>query len=138
MAKKLLSLQPNSPVITPSGRHGTGFGKPNFPSTLNATTTLTDLITEDSWFLFHILQIDSDFLHEGSHTWQDIHSYQQGHQKVNAINVINDCAERGVKLTTDFLSSAQGENHFQNVLQVVEKNQKELPNIRKGCKTTMT
>ena len=110
MAKKLLSLQPNSPVITPSGRHGTGFGKPNFPRTLNATTTLTDLITEDSWFLFHASQIDSGFLHKGSHTWQDIGSYQQGQEKVNAINVINDCAERGVKLTTDFLSSARSEN----------------------------
>jgi len=45
LAKKLLSVQPNFPVITPSGRHGTGFGKPIFSSILDAATTLTDLIT---------------------------------------------------------------------------------------------
>jgi len=86
--------------------------------------TLTDLITVNSWFLFYALQIDYGFLHKSSHTWQYIGLYQQAQEKVNAINIINDCAERGVKLTTDYLSCAQSESQFQNVLQVVEQNEK--------------
>jgi hypothetical protein len=50
---------------------------------------------------------------------------------LEAINVINDSAERYVKLSTDFLSSARGEEHYQNVLQVVEGDRKEQPNLRK-------
>ena len=36
------------------------------------------------------------------------------------INVVNDCAERGVKLTSDFVAAAKNEEHLQNVLQIVE------------------
>jgi len=37
---------------------------------------------------------------------------------------VNDSAERGVKLSSDFLISAKSEKHYQNVLQVIEKNLK--------------
>ena len=44
------------------------------------------------------------------------------------MNVVNDPAERAVKLTADFVGAARGEEHFQNILQVVEANHKERPN----------
>ena len=39
--------------------------------------------------------------------------------KIDAINVIIDCAEIGVNLSADFTGAAKSEEHFQNVLQVV-------------------
>ena len=39
-------------------------------------------------------------------------------------NVVNDSAERGVKLSSDFLAAAHSEKHYQNVLQVVEQDRK--------------
>ena len=50
---------------------------------------------------------------------------------MKAVNVVNDAAERGVKLSTDFLSAARLEEQYQNVLQVVEKERKKRPNLRK-------
>lgn len=54
--------------------------------------------------------------------------------KNHSLNVVNDCAERGVKLSSDFLAASKGEDHYQKVLQVVEKNRKQQPNLRKRKK----
>ena len=47
--------------------------------------------------------------------------HQAAMTNIEALNVINDCAERGVKLSADFLSTTKTEKHYQNVLQVVEE-----------------
>jgi hypothetical protein len=36
-------------------RHGTGFGKPVFPSEVTDSTTLADLVGPDSWYTIHVL-----------------------------------------------------------------------------------
>ena len=36
-----------------------------------------------------------------------------------------------MKLSADFLAAAQSEEHYQNVLQVVEQDRKRTPNLRK-------
>jgi len=51
---------------------------------------------------------------------------------VLSVNVINDCVERGVKLSSDFLSSARSEEHYQNVMHVVEHERKGQPDLRKN------
>ena len=50
---------------------------------------------------------------------------------IEGISVVNDCSERAVKLTSDFQSSSKTEEKFQDVLQVVEKDRKRRPNLRK-------
>ena len=45
--------------------------------------------------------------------------------------VVNDAAERGVKLCNDILPYAKGEARLQNVLQVVENNRARKGNQRK-------
>lgn len=56
-------------------------------------------------------------------------SYTSSLANVKALNATNDCAERGVKLSSDFLASAKGERHYQNIMQVVETDRKKLPNV---------
>jgi hypothetical protein len=51
-------------------------------------------------------------------------------ENVKAVNVMSDAAERGVKLATDFVDTAQSDEHFQYILQVVENNRKKNPNLR--------
>jgi hypothetical protein len=58
-------------------------------------------------------------------------TYQTSKSNISAINVVNDAAERAVKLGSDFLSTAKSESHYQNVLQVVEQDRKNRPNLRK-------
>ena len=64
-------------------------------------------------------------------SWTRSDAYQSSLENLRAVNVVNDCAERGVKLISDFLASAKCEGHYQNILQVVEQDRKQNPNVRK-------
>jgi len=77
------------------------------------------------------LQINSSFLHLPIAEWWNTNdAYRVSAENVKAINVVNDAAERGVKLATDFVDTAQSDKHFQNILQVVENDRQRNPNLR--------
>jgi hypothetical protein len=130
LADRLLVLKPTDSLHQPTARFGSGFGKPTFPTTITLTTTLADLVDVDSWFTFELLKLDGQFLNEAVDDWSNCASYQASLTNLQALNVVNDCAERGVKLSSDFLPAAKSEEHFQNVLQVAEHDRKQLPNLR--------
>lgn len=135
LADRLLAVKSDNALITPQHRFGTGFGKPRFPTdTITMSTTLADLVGPDSWFIFYNLQLDSEFLmHDVAH-WAYLASFNGSLINLNSINVVNDCAERGVKLSSDFLASSKREGHYQNVLQVVEQDRRRQPDLRKWKK----
>ena len=64
-------------------------------------------------------------------TGQILATYQASAVDLYALNVISDSTEHGIKLSSDLLSSAKGDKHYQNVLQVVEQDRKQMPNLRK-------
>ncbi|KAG8198493.1 hypothetical protein JTE90_017359 [Oedothorax gibbosus] len=130
----MLTVKPDTDVTIPTNRFGTEFGKPKFPTTITLSTTLSSLVGRDSWFIFHLLKLDSKFLTEDIEMWPECASYQEAAIKLQSLNVVNDCAERGVKLSSDFLAASKGEDHYQNVLQVVEKDRQQQPNLRKRKK----
>ena len=129
LATSLLALKPNEPCRVPADRFGTGFGKPRFPD-IDLNTTLADLVGRDSWFFFASFVIDPTFLVDGVDSWLDDPVYIAAAQHVRAVNVVNDCAERGVKLSSDYIEAARGEMHYQKILQVVEHDRVEQPNLR--------
>lgn len=86
---------------------------------------MADLAGPDSWFTFKLLKLDPGFLDLDVSDWPDSPEYQSSRENVMALNVINDPAERGVKMGSDFLAAARSEPHFQNVLQVTEKKPQE-------------
>ena len=131
IAKALLNAKPEDSSSLPQARFGLGYGKPVFPTDIGLNTELADLVTADSWFLFESLQLQPQFLREEVMTWSSSSSYKTSLENVRAINVINDSAERGVKMCSDFQQSARKETNIQNVLQVVEKDRRSLPNLRK-------
>ena len=60
-----------------------------------------------------------DFLEESVDTWEDPESsYQEAKAAVKTVPVVNDGAERGVKISSDFLEDARMEEMYQNILQV--------------------
>ena len=69
LADKLLSIQPMALVDQPLERFGTGFGKPAFPVDITESTTLADLVGPDSWYMMHILQLDTSFLEKDVESW---------------------------------------------------------------------
>ena len=87
---------------------------------IDLSTRLGDLVSADSWYTIRILEIKTKFLNENVVSWPVHPSFMSSKMKTAAINVINDSAERGVKLSSDFLNAARFEEHYQNILQVVE------------------
>ena len=68
------------------------------------------------------MQIDSK--NPGSS--RSLNSYQSSLKNTGAANVLTDCAEREVKLGADFAPYARSEDHYQNLLQVVEDDRRDL------------
>ena len=102
-------------------RHGTGFGKPTFPMMpTKVTEDLSRYVGIDSWSFFKIMKIKTDFLWKFLTDWESDDGYKKAKLIVNSISVVNDAAERGVKLGYDFLGTAVKEERYQRVLQVVE------------------
>jgi hypothetical protein len=134
IADALLKVQPASELRSPLNRYGTGWGKPQF-SVVDLSTQLCDLVTVDSWFIMYLLQIDSSFLHPPVSEWDSSAAYKTSVENVTALTVVNDAAERGVKLSSDFVDTARTDQHYQNILQVVESSRKAKPDLRKNIST---
>lgn len=130
LADAMLAAKPQDIPSRPSNRYGTGFGKPVFP-TLHEETTLADVVGVDSWWTVNVLDLNVSFLDKDVELWEQNDHFIESKKTVGELNVVNDPAERAVKLTSDFVSAARGEEHFQNILQVVEANRKARPNLRK-------
>ena len=123
LARAILEHKPaDLPMHIPEQRFGTGFGKPNFP-TLLPTTSSADLANKDCWFGMHQLHIDPEFMSLDVKEWATNAAFKK--------TEVNDCAKRGVKLTSDFVTVARKEQHLQNVLQAVEHDRNQQPNLRR-------
>ena len=112
-------------------RHGTDFGKPVFPELPDEQKSLVDFVGEDCWGFFRILKIDTSFLDSPVSDWPLSAPYLDALKVVVNLCVVNDSAERGVKLCHDFIDSARKEGSLQSILQVVENNRNKLPDQRK-------
>jgi len=89
---------------------------------------LGDLATSRTSGLFSRLDMDSTFLSVPPSQWNDVEAYQAAKCRIQQLRVVNDTAERGVKLFEDFntlLTKDEQEKQF--VLQIVEANRKAVP-----------
>lgn len=112
-------------------RIGQSYGKPFFPKIpQDVPEDLSFFVGEDSVIFFQILNIDTSFLKVPIQLWNENKAYCDAKKVISNICVVNDAAERGVKLCHDFLSSSKKEDNLQNILQVVENARNEKPNIR--------
>ena len=123
-----------------TNRDGTDFGKPNFPDCIQRNSdgeaSLPDFVGEDCWGFFRIMKMDPSFLDSPVSSWHLSAEYMDALKVVNNMCVVNDAAERGVKLCSDFITSARKEGNLQNILQVVENNRNRVPNQRKRQKAS--
>ena len=79
-------------------------GLPTYPK-LSDKTELRDLVTSESWELFNILKLSADWLALPPAQWDTDPDYIKFRKFVRTVKVTNDCAERGVKLATDYSKS---------------------------------
>lgn len=94
---------------------------------------LSDFVTEATLTFFNNFRISTEFLLEDPSTWNSNQVYLEGSSFCHGLHVVNDLAERGVKLMTDYNSIlTKDEDAEQYLLQVVENYRREYPTSRKS------
>ena len=94
---------------------------------------LRDMVTPDSWQLFKILKISPDWLALPPAEWDSNPDYMEFRNFVRQVKVINDCAERGVKLATDYSKSLTKDSQERSkIYQVVEAERRAKPDAKKA------
>lgn len=97
---------------------------------------LEQFIQPSSKNFFKRFNINTQFLDKDPSTWKNDDSYNAGLEIVKHLKVVNDSAERGVKLMEDFNNLfTKNENQKQFVLQVVSDYRR---NYSDAKKTTLT
>ena len=93
-------------------------------------TELWDLVTSDSWQMFDILQMSPDWLALPPTEWDTNPDYIEFRNFVKTLKVTNDCAERGVKLATDYSKSLMKDSKERSKM-VVEAERRAKPDAKK-------
>ena len=97
---------------------------------------LVNLLSKETFNFFHRFNIKIDFLRQNPNTWPQNNNFQEGLKIVKTLKVVNDMAERGIKLITDFNDLlTKDEEQKQYVLQVVSKCRALYPDVSKSTLT---
>lgn len=77
------------------------------------------LLNNKSWKVFQRFKISINFLREDPKTWNALDEYIQAKEILSALKVVNDTAERGVKLMKEYNEKfTKNEDQKQFILQV--------------------
>ena len=115
-------------------------GKPKFPKigpndSVEYPDQLIRFIGPNSWLLFDLLKMNEeqlDWMQAPVSCWEKISGYKKAEAVVRSMEVVNDCAERAVKLITDF-KDVVGNVEEQNYLfQVVEQHRAHFKSFKKS------
>lgn len=97
-----------------------------------ASKNLSDFVTAATLKFFNRFCISTDFLEDDPSNWNNSQVYEDGAAFCHGLHVVNDLAERGVKLMTDYNKVlTKDEEGKQFLLQVVENYRSERPTFRK-------
>ena len=100
MSKKILSSGPEAKSM----RTGASHGKPVFPTmSQRVNEDLVQFVGPSSIKFFHIMRLDPAFLSLPVEIWELDSSFNEAKVTVSNLMVMNDAAERGVKLCHDYI-----------------------------------
>lgn len=86
-----------------------------------------------SHFFFQVLNLDKSFLNLPVEQWPQLEAYQHAKVVAHSLKVVNDSAERGIALATNFNKSlTKKEDEKQYLYQVVESHRKQYPDAKKA------
>ena len=109
--------------------------KPQFPN-LSLDTCVSDIVGERSVIIFQRLNLslqDIRFLTYSRDKWCDFDEYKKFKMLINDLKVVNDVAERGVRLMEEFKDVlTDDEEERRMLLHCVEDTRKLYPDFRKS------
>ena len=122
MAARLLSLE------KPEAR----LDLPEYP-TVTEGSELWDFVKPHSWDFFTILRVEADWLTWPLDKWEESEDFRKARQFVTTVKVVNDAAERGIKLASDYAESLTKDSVVrQKFFQTVEFHQREKADKKKS------
>ena len=88
----------------------------------------------DSWYIFSLLEVPTDnkIFHAPARRWKELEEYIQLKNALSQLAFTNDAVKRGIKLAEEKIGCSKKENLYQNIVQVMERDKKESPKIRKS------
>ena len=90
--------------------------------------SVVQFVTRRSLNLFEALRLPQEFLAAAVNTWTERADYSAAQKTVHALKVVNDYAERAVRLATDFSEVlTKSDEQRQLLYQVIEHHRKLLP-----------
>lgn len=94
---------------------------------------LNDFITENTITFFERFNFPMNFMSKDPSIWNNDEEYKRIQQSLATLQVVNDHAERAVKLFSDYNNSlTKDEKGKQYLMQVVNKYRKDFPGISKS------
>lgn len=101
---------------------------------------LFDFVGPSSMTVLKSLKINIDFMFQNDvNNWKHLDEYRKAKEMVDSFKVVNDTAERALKMMTDFNQSlTHNEDDKQSAIQVVEDNRKRIPNLKKSVLSSYT
>jgi hypothetical protein len=106
------------------------------PSTDLSRCELWNLVDASSICALQLLKVDLDLiLYKDPSTWEEHQSYKDAVAFVASISVVNDMAERAIKLITECNSHKRTKNEaeLQKIVQSIEDNRKRLSSVSKSA-----
>ncbi len=105
--------------------------KPKFPtfdpSSIEYPRQLLDFVGPRSWLVFELLGLKNeslDWMMVPLCYWEKMFGYSKIEEIIRGIEVVNDCAERAVKLITDFKDVCVNVEEQQSLFQLIEDHRK--------------
>lgn len=108
--------------------------KPKFPTIKpDKVPDFPNLIGPNSWLLFSLLELNTsqEWLQLPVKYWPLMTDYRKALEFVHCLEVTNDCAERGVKLISEFKDITKDEEQLQYSLQLIEAHRRLIPSVSK-------
>lgn len=101
--------------------------------TLLKSLRISDFINSSSMKFFERFNIATDFLNQNPEEWYNNVNYQKGISVLSQVKFVNDAAERGVKLITDFNDKiTKDEEQKQFLMQTVYDYRHKYPDAKRS------
>ncbi|KAK3917715.1 Polyhomeotic-like protein 1 [Frankliniella fusca] len=118
---------------------GKGWPAPRIPLSKNLTIedigrrNLCDFVTTASIAFFEVTGISQDFLSFDPSEWKLQASYTEGKSIVDGLQIVNDCAERGVGLIKECVTNplVKDEEQLQALIKQIHSQREKLPTLNK-------
>lgn len=94
---------------------------------------LSDFVSSNTLKFFEGYEIKTgNWISKDPSMWHDVDEYNDAKFFCLHLNVVNDAAERAVKLVGSFINKSKDDINLQNILQVTEQDRKKYPNAKKS------